>query len=127
MERINGLRSGLLVPLFAEKVILAAVVPLCVLLVVNPMQFDRHQQISAIIALLAGGYFVAHTLEKQARARPAPAPTVMNRPAQSTATPSAPGSASTMGACSPVVTGDGNTTTTNCGDSLKVPASKPEK
>ena len=113
--------------LFDEKVMLAAVVPLCVLLVVNPMQFDRHQQVSAAIVLLAGGYFVAYTLEKQAKVRSDLAPAVVNRPVQSTATPSPSKSASTTGPCSPVITGNGNTTTANCADSPKAPAPKTEK
>lgn len=50
--------------LFAEKVILTAVVPLLLLVLTNPMNFDRQQQISAVIALLAIGFFTAHSLQK---------------------------------------------------------------
>jgi hypothetical protein len=58
-----------LVLLFAEKVILAAVVPSLVLLAANPMKFDSHQQFSAAIAVLAIGYFVAHTLQNNTGAK----------------------------------------------------------
>lgn len=55
--------------LFAEKVILAAVVPLFILLLANPMKFDGTQQISAIVVLLACGVFVAHTIQKTTQAK----------------------------------------------------------
>jgi hypothetical protein len=52
-----------LVLLFAEKVILVAVVPSLVLLAANPMKFDSHQQFSAAIAVLA------HTLQNNTGAK----------------------------------------------------------
>src|ERR1035437_6817690 len=63
-----------IVILFAEKVFLAAVVPSLTLLAVNPMKFDSHQQVSAAIAVIAIGYFVAHTLERKSETQPNPAP-----------------------------------------------------
>jgi hypothetical protein len=123
-DRAIGYESLLM--LFAEKVLLGAVVPLLVLLVANPMKFDRQQQISAVIALLAGGYCIARGIENGTKAQSAPAPTVIASPAQPTAAPPAR-PVTTTGPCSPVVTGNGNTTTANCADSPKKPAPKSDK
>ncbi|MGC9972252.1 MAG: hypothetical protein ABSE56_16855 [Bryobacteraceae bacterium] len=54
-----------LVWLILEKIVLASVVPALVLLAVNPMAFDLKQRISAAIAVVAIGCFVAFTIEKQ--------------------------------------------------------------
>ncbi|MGA2772687.1 MAG: hypothetical protein ABSG26_17905 [Bryobacteraceae bacterium] len=53
--------------LFAEKVLLAAVAPLPILLASSPMELDRQQQISAAIALLAGRYCIARGTENKAK------------------------------------------------------------
>jgi hypothetical protein len=119
MERVQDReRREALVILFSEKVVLAAVAPLLVLLVVNPMKFDLHQQISAAIVLLAMGYFVAHTLEKKAAAPPAPSVATPVQPSRAT------GAATTHGNNSPANTGDGNTF--GSGDPKKPPP-KPKK
>jgi hypothetical protein len=98
--------------LFAEKVMLAAVVPLCVLLVVNPMKFDGQQRISAVIILLAGGYFIAHTIEKRDKPQVHPAPIAQPTPLSDT-----PFGMKTEGPCSPIVAGSGNTVAADCQDS----------
>ena len=92
-----------LVLLFADKVVLAAVVPLLVLLVANPMNLDRPQQASAAITILAIGYFVAHTIEKTNAAKIPPGPTTLQQPASTSSGP-----ATTEGDHSPAVTGNGN-------------------
>ena len=100
--------------LFAEKVPLAAIVPLCVLLVANPMKFDLQQQVSGAVCLLAAGYFIAHTLEKRAAPE---APASISQPAQDTNIPApAPQTAED---CSSNVNGDNNKVSVNCGEKPK--------
>ena len=59
--------------LFAEKVVLGAVVPLLVLIATNPMKFDGHERIATAIITLAIGYLVAHEIQKHNQAKIAPA------------------------------------------------------
>jgi hypothetical protein len=100
--------------LFAEKVALAAVVPLCVLLAANPMKFDLQQQISGAVFLPATGYFIAHTLEKRAAPE---APASIFQPVQDTSIPApAPQIAED---CSSNVNGDNNKVSVNCGEKPK--------
>jgi hypothetical protein len=73
------------VHLFSEKVILAAVVPLCILMITNPMRWDLQQRIAAALFLLAAGYFVAHTLELGSKARSVPPSTAVSVPQQPSA------------------------------------------
>jgi hypothetical protein len=80
MSRATDGRLESLVLLFAEKVVLAAVVPSLTLLAVNPMRFDPHQQVSAAIAVVAIGYFVAHTLERKNEAQKPFVPLVQSAP-----------------------------------------------
>ena len=106
MERAarNGWFESLVL-LFAEKVILAAVVPSLVLLVVNPMRFDAHQQASAAIAIIAIGYFVAHTIQHRSNpTQTAPAPTagIGSLPTTSHANDSAAAPAATMPSPAPL-------------------------
>jgi hypothetical protein len=72
------------VKLFAEKVVLAATVPVLLILWANPMRFDWHQRISASLAVLFFAYFIAHTLEKSKNSGPHVPP-----PTATTSTPQA--------------------------------------
>ena len=76
-----------LVKLFAKEVILAATVPVLVLLLTNPMHFDLPQKIYAALAVLFIALFTAHTLEKshQAILVPPSGNSITNHPAPSIA------------------------------------------
>lgn len=95
--------------LFAEKVLLALVVPLIVLILGNPVTFDLQQRISGIIALLAVGYFLAHSLQKRTETQNVSPPSVQSTPAPGATSVSGP--AVTSGPDSPAVSGSGNTIT----------------
>ncbi len=89
-------------PIFLERFILpllvAAVIPVIVL---NPFKLDRQQRISLLVCVLAGAYFVGHTLYMRNSApTPGAAPKVEG--------PKKTGDATTYAPKSPAVTGDGN-------------------
>ena len=96
-------------PVFLERYLLPITAGLTIIVVfTNPMKFDWTQRISGGLALVFISYFFAHTvyLNNAARKNSAEAvPQVANFASQ-TSMPAGP--ATTHGANSPAVTGDGN-------------------
>jgi hypothetical protein len=96
-------------PVFLERFVLPILATLVVAVIfLNPLKFDRQQQLSLLLAVVGIAYFVGHTLHKNKAL--APAPTAASAPAQP---PKKSGDATTSGPDSPAITGDGNTVNSN--------------
>lgn len=62
-------RAKSIVRLFLDKVVLVVVITLLVSMVQNTMNLDRHQLGASIVALLALGYLIVHTVNKTPESR----------------------------------------------------------
>ncbi len=89
-------------------------------IVLNPFKLDRQQRVSLLVCVLAGAYFVGHTLYKRNSA-----PTHGTAP--KVEGPKKTGDATTYAPKSPAVTGDGNKITYDESTTRREKESEPPK
>jgi hypothetical protein len=90
-------------PIFLERYLLPVLATMTIgVILLNPFKFDRTQQITLAICIVALAYFVGHTLERNKSAAPQAAVPVAQTAPRS-------GDAITNGDNSPAVSGNGNT------------------
>jgi hypothetical protein len=105
-------------PIFLERFLLPVLAAaVMTVIVLNPFKLDRPQRISLLVCVLAGAYFVGHTLYKRNSAPTHGATPKVEGPKKT-------GDATTYAPKSPAVTGDGNKITYD--QSTTHPEKKPE-
>jgi len=111
--------------IFLEKFVIPILVALVGIILINPLKFDRAQQISLFLAVVCLAYFFGHTIHRIQQAKAfAPAQPAATAPLE-LLKPS--GDAKTSGSDSPAVTGGVNNFTYDQAPDSKKLKAEPRK